>query len=96
MGAVTGPVTGSVRPAPGKHLSDGLVIDASVFARVLGLRLLRLEARVALMPTDFSAASADPGLDLRTPAVRGYLGDAASLLAHASDTLVEATLEPRR
>jgi hypothetical protein len=81
----------SMRPAPGGHLSDGMVVEASVLARLLGLRLLRLEARIAFVPTDFGGPSEDLGLDLRTlQARRGCLNDAVSLLAHASHTLVEA------
>jgi hypothetical protein len=80
-----------MRPAPGGHLSDGLVVEASVLARLIGLRLLRLEARIAFVPTDFGGPSADLGLDLRTLQVRrGCLSDAVSLLEHASHTLVEA------
>jgi hypothetical protein len=77
-----------MRPAPRGRLSDGLVVEASVLARLLGLRLLRLEARIAFVPTDFGGGRSE---DLGTPqARRGCLNDAVSLLAHASQTLVEA------
>jgi hypothetical protein len=79
-----------MRPAPGGHLSDGLVVEASVLARLLGLRLLRLEARISVVPTDFGGRSEDLGT---LQARRGYLNDAVSLLAHASQTLVEAHRE---
>ena len=35
-----------------RRLSEGTLVEASVVARVLGLRILRLEATIALVPAD--------------------------------------------
>ena len=79
-------------PSPARRLSGGLVVDASILARLLGMRLLRLEAHVTFVPADFSApADGYPpqALDQPTAAsLDGDLGDAVDLLAHASRTLV--------
>jgi hypothetical protein len=75
----------AVRAAPGGRLSDGMVVDASILARLMGLRLLRLDARITFVPATpavqlptSSAASATP---------QGSLDDAVDLLAHAAQTL---------
>lgn len=41
----------SVRGTEDARLADGFVVRASVVARVLGIRLLTLDARVAVAPT---------------------------------------------
>lgn len=45
-----------VRVTPGGHLADGMVIDASIVARLLGLRLLTLDARLRFAPAQFRDA----------------------------------------
>jgi hypothetical protein len=39
-----------VTPASSRHLSDGLVIETSVLARLLGIKLLTLEGTVLVSP----------------------------------------------
>jgi hypothetical protein len=74
-----------------RRLADGLVIDAAVVARLLGVRLLRIEAAVGVAPARIDPPSAVPpglrpvpvarpigtGLAL----ARGYLEDGAVSLA---------------
>jgi hypothetical protein len=55
-----------VRITPGGRLADGLIIDASIVARLLGLRLLTLDARIRLAPARFTAAG--PPAPPTTPA----------------------------
>ncbi len=38
--------------------SDGLVVEASIVARLLGIRLLALDATVVIVPADVTAPSA--------------------------------------
>lgn len=37
--------------------SDGLVVEASILARLLGIRLLKLDATVVIVPADVTAPS---------------------------------------
>ena len=43
-----------------KRLSEGVLVEASVVARLLGLRLLKLDATIMLMPADVAAQPAAP------------------------------------
>jgi hypothetical protein len=71
-----------------------VVIRASVLGRLLGIRLLRLEADITLVPADLGSPSA-VGRSTRivtrsaTPDGSRGLADAVELLAHASRTLDE-------
>jgi hypothetical protein len=58
---VTGapPVVLDAAPARRRRLSDGVLLEASVLGRVLGVRILTLRATVVLAPADVTAASAD-------------------------------------
>jgi hypothetical protein len=73
---------------------EGWMIEASVLARLLKIRLLRLEARIALVPTTV-AESIDYQADFtrfeprRRAPDAGSLHDARELLAKATDTLHE-------
>jgi hypothetical protein len=61
--AVTGapPVVLNAAPARRRRLSDGVLLEASVLGRVLGLRILTLRATVVLAPaTVTTPAEADP------------------------------------
>ena len=40
--------------------SDGIVVEASILARVLGIRLLTVDATVAIAPADVTAPSPAP------------------------------------
>jgi hypothetical protein len=55
------PVVLDAAPARQRRLSDGVLLEASVFGRVLGVRLLTLRATVVLAPADVTAARADHG-----------------------------------
>jgi hypothetical protein len=58
-------VVGAV-PDRNRRLADGVLVDASILARVLGIRLLTLDARVAVLPADVKRASPAP-TDSRRP-----------------------------
>jgi len=71
-----------------------MVIRASVLGCLLGIRLLRLEADISLVPADLdSSSTVGPSTRVvtssATTAGTGGLADAAELLAHASRTLDE-------
>jgi len=65
-----------VRATPGGRLADGLIIDASIVARLLGLRLLTLDARIRFVPAQFttSGSPASPTLPV-THRTGAPLGD---------------------
>jgi hypothetical protein len=71
-----------------------VVIRASVLGRLLGIRLLRLEADISLFPADLgSSSTVGPSPRIVTSSATtdgtGGLTDAVELLAHASRTLDE-------
>jgi hypothetical protein len=87
----------AARAAPGGRLSNGLVVDASILARLLGLRLLRLDAHITLVPAALAirsstspTASSRPPLPpslATSPPRGGDLDDAVHLLASAKREL---------
>jgi hypothetical protein len=73
-----------------------VIIRASVLARLLGIRLLRLEADISLFPADLAPSSTVgpfPRVVTGSAAMDGSrdLTDARELLAHASCTLDETS-----
>jgi hypothetical protein len=56
-------------PDSGGRLSEGLVIEGTVVARLLGLRLLVLDARIVLAPAQLKDP---PSADQGTPSVRSH------------------------
>jgi hypothetical protein len=65
---------------PGRRLSEGALVQASVRARLLGIPLLRLEATIALMPAAITAPSAISTGDGLAEAVRS-INDGEEVLA---------------
>jgi hypothetical protein len=56
-------------PDPRKRLSDGVLVEACVRARLLGIPLLKVEATAVLTPAGLRApTSAPPELPIRTSA----------------------------
>jgi hypothetical protein len=79
-------------------MSRGVVVEASILARLLGIRLLRLNAHIDMMPTDFDAISdrhpTASTIELSPPSTyAGTLADATALLRRASRTLGEVGRE---
>jgi hypothetical protein len=73
-----------------------VVIRASVLGRLLGIRLLRLEADISLVPADLgSSSTVGPSTRVVTSSPTtdgtGGLTDAVALLALASRTLDETS-----
>jgi hypothetical protein len=56
-GKRTVPVVLELAPDFSKRLSDATLVEASVAARLLGIRLLTLDATIALVPADATAAT---------------------------------------
>jgi hypothetical protein len=85
------------RPAPGESMAGGVIIEASIVARLLGLKLLRLRADVTLVPARVDGIvhplaaqtpTAAPAPPVTPRSVGpGTLADAVQLLDHASATL---------
>ena len=55
--ATTGPVALTAIPDRRRRLSDGVLVDASIHARLLGLRLLTVDATIVLVPADVAGPS---------------------------------------
>jgi len=54
-------VTGtSLAPDGDGHLSEGVLVETHLLARLLGLRLLRIDGVVTLAPARVSASAVDP------------------------------------
>jgi hypothetical protein len=86
--------SGSATSQRGKHGVSPVVIRASVLGRLLGIRLLRLEADISIFPADLgSSSTVGPSSRIVTSSATtdgtGGLTDAIELLAHASRTLDE-------
>ena len=56
-GGWTAPTVLEVAPDFSKRLSDATLVEASVSARLLGMRLLTLDATIVLVPADATAAT---------------------------------------
>jgi hypothetical protein len=84
----------TTRRETNRSLSNGVVVDASVVARLLGLKLLRVKAHVTLTPAGLEpityvnarAAQSQPSQHQGSSCLR----DAVNLLAHASRTMNDA------
>jgi hypothetical protein len=69
--------------------SDGWVIQASVLARLLGIRLLRLDARLDVAPAAFESETFMSEAFRPEPPTLGGLDEAEALLRHAIATLAQ-------
>jgi hypothetical protein len=82
------------RPGERGSLSDGVVVEATVIGRLLGLKLLRVKAHITLLPAGLEPivyVDARPARQQAGPGkAGGDLSDAADLLAHASRTMHDA------
>jgi hypothetical protein len=60
-------------PDRSRRLSDGVLVDASIRARLLGLRLLTVDATIVLVPADVRATSptAHPAAERPAPRPSG-------------------------
>ena len=78
-----------------KGSSEGVRVEASVLARLFGLKLLKLDATVLVLPADASESSSAPSLVLHTspiPRRRQTTGNSAAdnrRLADAVENLNE-------
>ena len=64
--------------------SDGVLVEASILARLLGIKLLTLDATVLVVPADLDAPSPAP-----LPAPPPRRPPAGTGLAHAVRSLIE-------
>ena len=102
-GSTRAPLVVQVAPDFSRRLSDATLVEASVSARLLGMRLLTLDATVVLVPAEESAATPDASAqdarpaagsaqDARPAAGRGRhgLADAVRNLEQGAKLLAEA------
>jgi hypothetical protein len=57
---IPAPVALTVAPDRRRRLSDGVLVEASLLARVMGIRLLTIDATVALVPADVGDIPSSP------------------------------------
>ena len=82
----TGWTSYRLHPDSDSHLSDGVVVETHLLARVLGMRLLRVDGVVLLSPGRLQTSSARP--PATAVASVGYdLTEAAKLLKETESTL---------
>ena len=96
------PVVLTAVPDRGKQLSHGVLIEGSVLARLMGIRLLTLDATVVLVPADVSTPRSVPHRPVRAPvpsdaatgrrsrATGTRLADAVRSLNEGADLLAQA------
>lgn len=94
------------------HLSRGMVVDALIEARLLGLRLLTLKAGITILPaaeggavprirvrperSDSGLAAGSTATQQRRAPLRRTNGDASGLLAEAARSLESSVTELQR
>jgi hypothetical protein len=80
-----------VKPASGSSLAGGMLVEASILARLFGMRLLTLDASVVLLPAALSSARpiAANGTTRASASVRG-LGDAVRRIDESAELLAQA------
>jgi hypothetical protein len=83
--AGTGWATHRLHPDGDGRLRDGVIVETHLQARVLGMRLLRVDGVVLLAPGRLDTAS--PGDGAAAPGVGADLSEAARLLEEADVTL---------
>jgi len=86
--------------------SDGIVVEASILARLLGMRLLTLDATVVVAPADVMVRSSAPRRDSRprgparsvgaSPARSGALGRGLAEAVRSIDEGAAMLAETRR
>jgi hypothetical protein len=62
----TTPAALTVAPDPRKRLSDGVLVEACIRARLMGMPLLKVEASVVLAPAALTSASLASRVPVRT------------------------------
>jgi hypothetical protein len=83
-------------PDPRKRLSDGVLVDACIRARLLGIPLLKVEATIVLAPAGLAAprASAPRGVTIKGSAQPGppgrELAEAVRSIHEGEELLAEA------
>ena len=84
---------GSASPTGARRTSDGILIQASILARLLGLRLLTLDATITLVPARVTAPSSvardRPGITPRRGSPAARRRAAGGDLARAVETIGE-------
>ena len=100
----TSPLALEAVPDRRRRVSDGVLVEASILARVLGLRLLTLDVTLVLVPAEVSApappsaprglpAGASPrryGPPPARPVPGGGLADAVRSINEGAELLAEA------
>ena len=75
-----------------RRLSDGVLVDASIRARLLGIRLLKIDATVVLAPAEITASPApvhDPVPHMPARSARHGLAEAVRSINEGAELLAE-------
>jgi hypothetical protein len=89
----TSPLALEAVPDRRRRVSDGVLVEASILARLLGLRLLTLDVTLVLVPAEVSApapTSAGNGLPPARPVPGGGLAAAVRSINEGAELLAEA------
>jgi hypothetical protein len=83
-----------------QRLSEGMVIEASIIARLLRLRILTVDASIVLLPAGARPAGGEAATPLPDPwngrtTARGRLSDAIRSIDHAEQGLARAVAASR-
>lgn len=79
----------SAVPDRRRRLGDGTLVEASILARVLGVRVLTLATTVVLVPADICDSSSAPHPSTRSALAPMRSGVAGHGLAEAQQSLAE-------
>ncbi|HWM75892.1 MAG TPA: hypothetical protein VNQ53_19235, partial [Nocardioides sp.] len=92
--AVRGTATPALLPDGASQLSDGIVVETRLTARLLGVRLLRVDGIVLMSPARLSGPP--PAASPRVRATDARAGQNGHLLAQAAQLLQENEAHLRR
>jgi hypothetical protein len=87
VGARTAPIVVSSVSDRGRHLSDGVLVEASIIARLLRIRLLTLNATVLLVP---AGVTDPPTVDVSRDRKRPRSADARPPRSRSAEGLADA------
>ena len=74
--------------------SDGVLVEGSILARLLGIKLLTLDATIVVVPADVAAPS--PAPPPRRPAAGTGLASAVKSINEGAELLAEVRRDDRR
>ena len=84
------PVPLTAVPGRRRRPTDGVLVEASILARLLGIRLLTLDATLVLVPADVTGPSPAPRDSRARPCTGRRLAEAVRSINEGAELLAEA------